>query len=168
MTNNVGEEYIKVIHDMYEGCTASVRTLPGSTESFEVKVCLHQGSALSQLLFITAMDFISEDVGRGPSQAVLFADRLVICENTREQAEEQLELWRKIIESKGLRVSRSKTEYLPPSSCLDGKVTLGGEDIQPLKVSVRCLMQKVDPPQIAKKNRVQLAWDKLRRNWSNL
>ena len=53
---NVGEEYIKVIQDMYDGCTASVRTLLGSTESFAVKVGLHQGSALSPLLFITVMD----------------------------------------------------------------------------------------------------------------
>ena len=41
-----GEEYINVIQDMYDGCTASVRTLLGSTERFEVKVGLHQGSAL--------------------------------------------------------------------------------------------------------------------------
>ena len=51
---------IKVIQDMYDGCTTSVRTLIGPTESFEVKVCLHQGSALSPLLFITVMDVISK------------------------------------------------------------------------------------------------------------
>ena len=50
-----------------------------------------------------------------------------ICGNfTREEAEEQLELWRNAIENKGLRVSRNKTEYLPPSSCHDN-VKLGGE-----------------------------------------
>ena len=43
---------------------------------------------------------------------MLFADDLVICENTLEQSKEQLELWRKAIENKGVRVSRSKTEYL--------------------------------------------------------
>ena len=126
---NVGEEYIKVIQDMYDGCTTSVRTLIGSTESFEVKVGLHQGSALSPLLFITVMDVISKEVGRGPPHAMLFADDLVLCESTREEAEEQLEVWRNAIENKGLRVSRSKTEYLPPSSCHD-KVKLGGEEIK--------------------------------------
>ena len=60
------EEYIKVVQNMYDGCTTPVRTLPGSMESFEVKVGLHQGSALNSLLFITLMDVISEDVGRGP------------------------------------------------------------------------------------------------------
>ena len=89
---NVGEEYIKVIQDMYDGCTTSVRTLIGSTESFEVKVGLHQGSALSPLLFITVMDVISKEVGRGPPHAMLFADDLVLCASTREEAEEQLEV----------------------------------------------------------------------------
>ena len=77
---NIGEEYIKLIQDMYDGCTTSVRTLIGSTESFEVKVGLHQGSALSPLLFITVMDVISQEVGRGPPHAMLFADDLVLCE----------------------------------------------------------------------------------------
>ena len=89
----VGEEYTKVIQDMYDGCTTSVRTLIGSTESFEVKVGLHQGSALSPLLFIIIMDVISQEVGRGPPHAMLFADDLVLCENARKEAEEQLELW---------------------------------------------------------------------------
>ena len=117
---------------IYDGCTTSVRTLLGTTESFEVKLCLHQGSALSPLLFITVMDVISQEVGRGPPgpHAMLFADDLVLCENTRKQAEEQLELWRKTIENKGLRVSRRKTEYLPPSSCHDSKVKLGEEEIK--------------------------------------
>ena len=38
----------------------AVTTPLGSTESFEVKVGLHQGSALRALLFITEMDIISE------------------------------------------------------------------------------------------------------------
>ena len=92
---------------MYDGCTTSVRMLIGSTESFEVKVGLHQGSALSPLLFIIIMDVISQEVGRAPPHAMLFADDLVLCENTRREVEEQLELWRRAIETKGLRVSRS-------------------------------------------------------------
>ena len=57
---NVGKEYSIVIQDMYDGCTTSVRTLIGPTESLEVKVGLHQGSALGPLLFITVMDVISK------------------------------------------------------------------------------------------------------------
>ena len=46
------------------------------------------------------MDVISQEVGR--PHAMLFADALVLCENTREEAEEQLELWRNAIENNGL------------------------------------------------------------------
>ena len=62
----VGEEYIKMIQAMYDDVQHQLRTLIGLKESFEVKVGQHQGSALSPLLFITVMDVISKDVGRGP------------------------------------------------------------------------------------------------------
>ena len=114
---------------MYDGCRTSVRTLIGSTESFEVNVGIHQGSALSPLLFITVMDVISKEAGRGPLHAMIFADDLVFCENTREEAEEQLELRINAIENKALRVSRSKMECQPLYSCHD-KVTLGGYEIK--------------------------------------
>ena len=48
---------------MYDGYTTTVRTLIGSMKSFDVKVCLHQGSALIPLLSITIMDVISKEVG---------------------------------------------------------------------------------------------------------
>ena len=60
---------------------------------------------------------------------MLFADDLLLCVNTREEADEQLELWRNAIENKGLRVSRNKTAFLPPSSCHD-KVKLDGEEFK--------------------------------------
>ena len=46
--------------DIYDGCTPSVRTLQGSTESVEVKVGLHQGSTLNPLLVITVRLTICE------------------------------------------------------------------------------------------------------------
>ena len=55
---NVGEVCIKVIQDMYDGCTTSVRIQIGSTESFEVKVGLNKSPALNPLLFITVMDVV--------------------------------------------------------------------------------------------------------------
>ena len=44
---------------------------------------------------------------------MLFADDLVICENSRAEVKLQLERWRETFESHGLRVSRGKTEYMP-------------------------------------------------------
>ena len=45
---------------------------------------------------------------------MLFADDLVLCDTSRDNLEERLEDWRGRLEDVGLKVSRSKTEYLPP------------------------------------------------------
>ena len=94
---------------------------------------------------------------------MLFADDLVLCESTREEAEEQLEVWRNAIENKGLRVSRKKTEYLPPSPCHD-TVKLGVEEIKNV-TTLKYLGSMFDAEGGTTtdcKNRVLLAWNKWR------
>lgn len=110
----VPEGYIRTIQDMYENCSTQVRTNSGSTEEIDIKVGLHQGSALSPLLFIIIMDVITEDIDEDTPWAMLFADDLVLCDSSREHLEMRLEVWRERMESVGLKLSRSKTEYLPP------------------------------------------------------
>ena len=103
--------YVKVIQDMYRGTKTRVKTRCGRTQYFEVKVGLHQGSALSPLLFIIIMYVLAEEASTKPLWAMLFADDVVLVSETAEEVEEELEKWRAIIENKGLRISRSKTEY---------------------------------------------------------
>ena len=92
-----------------------MKTICGRTEYFEVKVGLHQGSALSPLLFVIIMNVLAEEAKTKPPWALLFADDLVLVSETIEEVEEELERWRAVIENKGLRISRSKTQYLGPS-----------------------------------------------------
>ena len=47
---------------------------------------------------------------------MLFADDIVICKETREEVERRLKSWRYASERRGMKVSRSKTEYL----CING------------------------------------------------
>ena len=85
-----------------------------------MKVGRHKGSTPSSLLFIVVMDDIFEAVGRGQPRSVLFANDLMICENTREQESNN--------ETCGgclLRMS----DYESTDSNDDSNVTLGGEDI---------------------------------------
>ena len=94
---------------------------------------------------------------------MLFADDLVLCENTREEAEEQLELWRNAIKNKGLRVSRNKAEYLPTSSCHD-TVKLGGEEIKTVTTFkyIGSMFDAEGATTTYCKNRVRLVWNKWR------
>ena len=52
----VPEAYVTITQDMYNDCETLVSTRTGDTEYFHVGVGLHQGSALSPLLFILIMD----------------------------------------------------------------------------------------------------------------
>ena len=101
---------------MYEGCETVVRCVVGTTESFKVKIGLHQRSALSLFLYAVIMDRIMDEVRREPPWMMLFADDIMICEVTREEVEQRLECWRYALERRGMKVIRSKTKYL----CVNG------------------------------------------------
>ena len=75
------------------------------------------------------MDVLAKEASKTkPPWAMLFADDLVLVSETVEEVEEELERWRAVIENKGLRISRSKTEYLIPSH-QQGVVKLEGEPL---------------------------------------
>ena len=109
----VPEEYVKIVQDMYRSCNTKVVTQKGETEYFAIELGLHQGSALSHLLFIIKMDVITENIEKAPPWAMMFADDLVLCAMTREEAQEDLETWSVVFDRHGLNISRTKTEYLP-------------------------------------------------------
>ena len=110
--SRIVEKYVQLVQDMYEGSETVVRCAVGTTESFKVKVGLHPGSALSLFLFAVIMDRLMDKVRREPPWTMLFADDIVICEETREEVKRRLESWRYALERKGMKVSRSKTKYL--------------------------------------------------------
>ena len=47
---------------MYDDSTTAVRCAVGVTEGFEVKVGLHQGSALSPCLFAMVVDRMTDEI----------------------------------------------------------------------------------------------------------
>ncbi|KAK3516278.1 hypothetical protein QTP70_008641 [Hemibagrus guttatus] len=129
--SGVAEKYVRVVQDMYERSRTVVRCAVGQTEEFNVEVGLHQGSALSPFLFAIVMDQLSEEVRQESPWTMMFADDIVICSESREQVEENLEMWRFALERRGMKVSRSKTEYM----CVNeregsGTVRLQGEEVK--------------------------------------
>ncbi|KAK3508871.1 hypothetical protein QTP70_011009 [Hemibagrus guttatus] len=129
--SGVAEKYVRVVQDMYERSRTVVRCAVGQTEEFNVEVGLHQGSALSPFLFAIVMDQLSEEVRQESPWTMMFADDIVICSESREQVEENLERWRFALERRGMKVSGSKTEYM----CVNeregsGTVRLQGEEVK--------------------------------------
>ena len=60
--SGMAEKYVRLVQDMYKGSETVVRCAVETTESFKVKVGLHQGSTLSPFLFAMIMDRLTDKV----------------------------------------------------------------------------------------------------------
>ncbi|KAK3511278.1 hypothetical protein QTP70_034775 [Hemibagrus guttatus] len=136
--SGVAEKYVRVVQNMYERSRTVVRCAVGQTEEFNVEVGLHQGSALSPFLFAIVMDQLSEEV------------------------EENLERWRFVLERRGMKVSRSKTEYM----CVNeregsGTVRLQGEEVKKVQEFkyLGSTVQSIGECGKEVKKRVQAGWN---------
>ncbi|KAK3544317.1 hypothetical protein QTP86_009089 [Hemibagrus guttatus] len=79
--SGVAEKYVRVVQDMYERSRTVVRCA-------------------------VVMDQLSEKVRQESPWTMMFADDIVICSESREQVEENLERWRFALERRGMKVSR--------------------------------------------------------------
>ena len=75
--SGMAEKYERLVQDMYQGIQTVVRCAVETTESFNVKIGLHQGSTLSPFLFAVIMDRLT----------MLFADDIVVCKEISEEVE---------------------------------------------------------------------------------
>ena len=91
--SGLAEECERIVQDMYYDSTTSVRCAVGAMEVFEVKVGLHQGSALNPCLFAMVMDRMTDGIREEGPWTMMFADDIVICSEGKEQVEEKLEMF---------------------------------------------------------------------------
>nr|XP_009773737.1 PREDICTED: uncharacterized protein LOC104223905 [Nicotiana sylvestris] len=83
-------DYIRAIKDMYDGAMTRVRTVGGDSEPFPVVMGLHLRFALSRSYLLWRF----------------------LIDDTRGAVNERLEVWRQAVESKGFKLSRTKTKYV--------------------------------------------------------
>jgi hypothetical protein len=110
--HKVSSKYITLINDMYDNVVANVRTSDGDTNDFPISIGLHQGPTLSPYLFALVMDEVARDIQGGILWCMLFADDVILVDESRTGVDQKLELWRRTLEPKGFRLIRSKTEYM--------------------------------------------------------
>jgi hypothetical protein len=94
---------------MYDKVVTSVRTTDGDTNVFPINIGLHQGLALSPYLFALVIDDATRDIQGDIPLCMLFVNDVVLVDKSREGVNRKLELWRQTLESKGFRISRTKT-----------------------------------------------------------
>ncbi|KAK3531462.1 hypothetical protein QTP70_022095 [Hemibagrus guttatus] len=165
--SGVAEKYVRVVQDMYERSRTVVRCAVGQTEEFKVEVGLHQGSALSPFLFAIVMDQLSEEIRQESPWTMMFADDIVICSESREQVEENLERWRFALERRGMKIAQKydtqKEEELRiwieevTSMPIGENFQLGLKD----GVILCELINKLQPGSVKKINNSKLNWHKL-------
>ena len=82
------------------------------------------------------MDVISEKVKIVPSYSMLFADDIVLCNNTMEGLMESLEKWYEALEKRVLKISRQNMQYMKcKNSDIEdevGQLRLGAEVLEPV------------------------------------
>ena len=100
----VEEWLVSAVTSMYSGAKTVVRTVYGNSKSFEVKVGMHQGSALSSLLFVIVMEAISRELTVALPWELLYAADLAVIAETEEELIKRLNEWKDNVESKGMRV----------------------------------------------------------------
>jgi hypothetical protein len=138
----VPTKYVTLIKDMYDNVVTSVRACDGETSDFPLKIGLHQGSALSPYIFALVMDAVTRDIQGEIPWCMLFADDVVLIDESRIGVDRKLELWRQTLESKGFRLSRTKIKYMrcefSSVRSEDGDVTLA-EQVVPRRDTFRYL-----------------------------
>jgi Reverse transcriptase (RNA-dependent DNA polymerase) len=107
-----------------------VKACDGESDTFPIKIGLHQGSALSPYIFTLMMDEIIKDIQGDIPWYMLFADDVVLIDENMIGVNQKLELWRQTLESKIFRLNRTKTEYMrcqcSGGNSDDGDVSLDG------------------------------------------
>ena len=97
---------------------------------------------------------------------MLFADDIVICRKTREEVEQKLESWRYALERKRIKVSRSKTKYLPVNGGNDKKIVKMEDKKVPRVKEYKYLgsaFQASGSCERQIKRRVQAGWNRCRK-----
>ena len=84
----------------------------GDTEELEIKVGLHQGSALSPFLYIFVLDTLVGHIGTAIHWKLIFADDIALIGRTKEELQRKILNWQNELKIGGLKISAEKSKIL--------------------------------------------------------
>ncbi len=84
----VPERLIKLVMALYVNSMSKVKMPVGISKEFSIRVGVHQGPALSPLLFIVVMQEATKEARRGGLKELLYADDLVLYKGIQRNTKE--------------------------------------------------------------------------------
>ena len=91
---------------------SQVRFAGGLSEKFPIKVGVHQGSALSPLLFKLVLEEATKSIRKGDPWELLYADDLVLTAESKVAVVQMFDAWSSAMEVRGLKINIGKTKLL--------------------------------------------------------
>lgn len=110
------------------------------------------------------MDVLLEEVTKEAPWSMLFADDIVLVSESREELQENLELWKGLLEDYGLKVSRQITEYMEYKAIQGGDLFMQNHKL-PKVEAFKYLGYVAEDGGLDKEidHRIQAAWNNWRR-----
>ncbi|KAK3526858.1 hypothetical protein QTP86_000716 [Hemibagrus guttatus] len=130
----LGEAAVEFLTSLFNRVLENLEKAYDRVPREELWYCMRKSGVAEKYVRVvqdSVMDHLSEEVRQESPWTMMFADDIVICSESREQVEENLGRWRFALERRGMKVSRSKTEYM----CVNeregsGTVRLKGEEVK--------------------------------------
>lgn len=110
--HGVPEELVDWVKLLYTDTRSRVQAVAGTSRAFSITAGVHQGSALSPLLFVLVMDTVTRDLQKPAPWTLLYADDVMLASQNKNDLELQVQAWSDRLGTFGLRLNTAKTEYM--------------------------------------------------------
>ncbi|EYC40923.1 hypothetical protein Y032_0589g369 [Ancylostoma ceylanicum] len=128
--HRVPEELIESVRILYADPRSRVQAAAGTSAEFPISVGVHQGSALSPLLFVLVMDAITRNLQRPAPWTLLYADDVMLASEQKEDLERQTQAWSERLARFGLRLNVKKTECMTTNLDEPSTIQVDGNDLR--------------------------------------
>ena len=110
---DVPERLIALVMALYSNTMSRIRSLAGTSDKFGIEVGVNQGSAPSPLLFVVVMQEEATRATTGEELwELLYINDLVIPPESEKEAVRKFCVWKREMETWGLKVNINKTKLM--------------------------------------------------------